>query len=120
MATLIKTDIAEKLYEDRALQLSKLDAQHLVDSFFHLLTESFIAGCDVKLSGFGNFCVRYKKARPGRNPKTGEEVLIEPRRVVTFRAGQKLKKRVNYPASVSSTTSNAFSTDVCVQSPEEA
>ena len=53
-----------------------------------------MSGLDVKISGFGNFILRDKKGRPGRNPKTGEDVLISPRRVVTFRAGQKLKSRV--------------------------
>ena len=70
----------------------------MVDAFFDLIAQSLINGEDVKLSSFGNFQVRMKKARPGRNPRTGEEVPIEARRVVTFHASGKLKDSVQAPA----------------------
>ena len=76
------------------LGLSKTDARELVDLFIEELMAPLVVGEKVKLSGFGNFELRDKKARPGRNPKTGENILISPRRVVTFRAGNKLKARV--------------------------
>ena len=74
--------------------LNKKEARELVDSFFEELLSSLAVGEQVKLSGFGNFDIRDKNERPGRNPKTGEKIPITARRVVTFRAGQKLKSRV--------------------------
>ena len=68
--------------------------KEFVEVFFSEISEILVSGLDVKISGFGNFVLRDKKARPGRNPKTGEDVMISSRRVVTFRAGQKLKARV--------------------------
>jgi len=89
---LIKADMAKSLFN--AIGLNKKEARELVDSFFQELEASLVAGEQVKLSMFGNFDLRDKKERQGRNPKTGEEVSIPPRRVVTFKAGQKLKARV--------------------------
>ena len=88
-----KADIAEHLFEE--LGLNKREAKDLVDSFFEEIRKSLERGQDVKLSGFGNFELRDKKERPGRNPKTGEEIPITARRVVAFRAGQKIKARMD-------------------------
>jgi integration host factor subunit alpha len=76
------------------LGLNKREARELVDSFFEDLRAALAVWEQVKLSGFGNFDLRDKNKRPGRNPKTGEEIPITARRVVTFRPGQKLKARV--------------------------
>ncbi|MGD2167489.1 MAG: integration host factor subunit alpha, partial [Gammaproteobacteria bacterium] len=76
------------------LGLNKREARELVDSFFEDLRSALATGEQIKLSGFGNFDLRDKNQRPGRNPKTGEEIPITARRVVTFRPGQKLKSRV--------------------------
>ncbi len=89
---LTKADIAEKLFED--LGLNKREAKEIVELFFEEIKRSLEGGEQVKLSGFGKFELRDKNGRPGRNPKTGEEIPITPRRVVTFRTGQKLKARV--------------------------
>ncbi len=89
---LTKAEIAERLYEE--LGLNKREAKELVEMFFEEVRGALENGDQVKLSGFGNFDVRDKKQRPGRNPKTGEEIPITARRVVTFRPGQKLKARV--------------------------
>ena len=89
---LTKADMAEKLYEE--LGLNKREAKELVELFFEEVRAALEAGDQVKLSGFGNFDLRDKNQRPGRNPKTGEEIPITARRVVTFRPGQKLKARV--------------------------
>jgi integration host factor subunit alpha len=89
---LTKADFAEKLYED--LGLNKREAKELVEIFFEEIKDSLSKGEQVKLSGFGKFELRDKSSRPGRNPKTGEEIPITARRVVTFRSGQKLKARV--------------------------
>lgn len=89
---LTKADMAEKLYEE--LGLNKREAKELVEAFFEEVRAALEAGDQVKLSGFGNFDLRDKNERPGRNPKTGEEIPITARRVVTFRPGQKLKARV--------------------------
>ncbi len=90
---LTKADMAESLFNK--LGLNKQEARELVDLCFEELKASLAVGEPVKLSGFGNFELRDKKERPGRNPKTGEKVLITARRVVTFRPGQKLQARVN-------------------------
>lgn len=89
---LTKADMAEKLYEE--LGLNKREAKELVEMFFEEVRAALESGDQVKLSGFGNFDLRNKNERPGRNPKTGEEIPITARRVVTFRPGQKLKARV--------------------------
>jgi integration host factor subunit alpha len=95
---LTKADFAEKLFDE--LGLNKREAKDLVELFFEEIKESLERGEEVKLSGFGKFELRDKTSRPGRNPKTGEEVAITARRVVTFRAGQKLKARVEAYAGV--------------------
>ncbi|MDT8388370.1 MAG: integration host factor subunit alpha [Thiogranum sp.] len=89
---LTKADMAERLFED--LGLNKREAKELVELFFEEIRTALENGKQVKLSGFGNFDLREKNQRPGRNPKTGEEIPISARRVVTFRPGQKLKARV--------------------------
>lgn len=89
---LTKADMAERLFDE--LGLNKREAKEMVEMFFEKVREALQDGEQVKLSGFGNFDLREKKERPGRNPKTGEEIPISARRVVTFRPGQKLKARV--------------------------
>ncbi|WP_295583598.1 integration host factor subunit alpha [uncultured Lamprocystis sp.] len=89
---LTKADMAEHLFD--ALGLNKREAKDLIESFFEEIRTALERGEEVKLSGFGNFDLREKNERPGRNPKTGEEIPITARRVVTFRPGQKLKARV--------------------------
>jgi integration host factor subunit alpha len=99
MAALTKAEMAEKLYEE--LGLNKREAKEIVEMFFEEIRTALESGNQVKLSGFGNFDLRDKNQRPGRNPKTGEEIPISARRVVTFRPGQKLKARVEaYAGSV--------------------
>lgn len=99
MGALTKADIAEKLYQE--LGLNKREAKELVEMFFEEIRAGLESGHQVKLSGFGNFDLRDKNQRPGRNPKTGEEIPISARRVVTFRPGQKLKARVEaYAGSI--------------------
>jgi len=93
-----KADLAETLFNE--LGLNKREAKEFVELFFEKLRVSLEAGTSVKLSGFGNFGVRDKSSRPGRNPKTGEEIPISARRVVTFKASQKLKDRVAKNADV--------------------
>jgi integration host factor subunit alpha len=92
MPALTKNDMAEKLFEE--LGLNKREAKELVEQFFEEIRICLENNEQVKLSGFGNFDLRDKRQRPGRNPKTGEEIPISARRVVTFRPGQKLKARV--------------------------
>ena len=89
---LTKADMAKSLFN--AIGLNKKEARELVDSFFQELETCLADGESIKLSGFGNFDLRDKKERPGRNPKTGEKIPISARRVVAFRPGQKLKARV--------------------------
>jgi integration host factor subunit alpha len=89
---LTKADMAAKLFDE--LGLNKREAKEMVEMFFEEVRQSLEQGRQVKLSGFGNFDLREKKQRPGRNPKTGKEIPISARRVVTFRPGQKLKARV--------------------------
>jgi integration host factor subunit alpha len=89
---LTKATMAEMLFDE--LGLNKREAKEFVEQFFEEIRVALEAGHDVKLSGFGNFVLRNKDERPGRNPKTGEEIPISARRVVTFRPGQKLKARV--------------------------
>jgi integration host factor subunit alpha len=89
---LTKADFAEQLFEE--LGLNKREAKDVVELFFEEIKAALEKGEQVKISGFGKFELRDKKSRPGRNPKTGEEIPITARRVVTFRSGQKLKARV--------------------------
>ncbi|CAK0770448.1 integration host factor subunit alpha [Gammaproteobacteria bacterium] len=90
--TLTKATLADHLFQQLALNVR--EAKDLVEVFFGEIKQTLESGQQVKLSGFGNFNLLEKKPRPGRNPKTGEDVLIAPRRVVTFSASPKLKKRV--------------------------
>lgn len=87
-----KADFAEKLFDE--IGLNKREAKEMVELFFEEIKTSLEHGEQVKISGFGKFELRDKNSRPGRNPKTGEEIPITARRVVTFRTGQKLKTRV--------------------------
>ncbi len=89
---LTKAEMAERLFDE--MGLNKREAKELVEQFFEEVRLSLENNEQVKLSGFGNFDLRDKRERPGRNPKTGEEIPIQARRVVTFRPGQKLKSRV--------------------------
>ncbi len=95
---LTKADMAESLFNK--LGLNKAEARELVDLYFEELIACLADAEQVKLSGFGNFYLRDKNERPGRNPKTGEKVLITARRVVTFSPGNKLKARVEAYAGI--------------------
>ena len=90
--TLTKAELAELLFE--RLGLNKRESKDMVEAFFQHLHDALVRGDEVKLSGFGNFDLREKPQRPGRNPKTGEAVAITARRVVTFHASAKLKAAV--------------------------
>ena len=92
MGALTKAKMADQLFDE--LGLNKREAKEIVELFFGEIRDSLESNVQVKLSGFGNFDLREKGERPGRNPKTGEEIPITARRVVTFRPGQKLKARV--------------------------
>ncbi len=90
--TLTKAELAEMLFE--RVGLNKREAKDMVETFFDEIRDALGRGESVKLSGFGNFQLRDKPQRPGRNPKTGEEIPISARRVVTFHASQKLKSQI--------------------------
>jgi len=90
--TLTKAELSEILFEK--VGLNKTEAKEMVETFFEEIRISLEKGENVKLSGFGNFELRLKSERPGRNPKTGEEIPIKARRVVTFHSSQKLKSSV--------------------------
>jgi integration host factor subunit alpha len=90
--SLTKAEMSERLFED--VGLNKREAKEFIDAFFDVLTGTLESGRSIKLSSFGNFDLRKKNQRPGRNPKTGLAIPISARRVVTFRPGQKLKARV--------------------------
>ena len=94
---LTKAQLADLLFEQ--IGLNKRESKDMVDAFFDLIVQSLIDGKDVKLSGFGNFQIRTKAPRPGRNPRTGEEIPIEARRVVTFHASSKLKEQIQGSAA---------------------
>ncbi|WP_293730767.1 integration host factor subunit alpha [uncultured Actinobacillus sp.] len=89
---LTKIEIADNLVHKHGL--TKAEAKAIVESFFEEIRSTLASGIDVKLSGFGNFELRDKSSRPGRNPKTGESVPVSARRVVVFKPGQKLRARV--------------------------
>ncbi|MCI5763600.1 integration host factor subunit alpha [Actinobacillus porcinus] len=89
---LTKIEIAENLVKKHGL--TKAEAKAIVESFFEEIRSTLEQGNDVKLSGFGNFELRDKSSRPGRNPKTGESIPVSARRVVVFKPGQKLRARV--------------------------
>ena len=87
--TLTKAELAELLFE--RLGLNKRESKDMVEAFFDLVHATLVSGDDVKISGFGNFNIRRKAPRPGRNPRTGEAIPIKARHVVTFHASHKLK-----------------------------
>jgi integration host factor subunit alpha len=87
--TLTKAELAELLFD--RLGLNKRESKDMVEAFFELIHGTLVDGADVKLSGFGNFQIRRKAPRPGRNPRTGEAIPIKARNVVTFHASHKLK-----------------------------
>ena len=97
LPTLTKAELAEMLFEQ--VGLNKREAKDMVETFFEEIRDALERGESVKLSGFGNFQLRDKPQRPGRNPKTGEEIPITARRVVTFHASHKLKSIVEAKAS---------------------
>ena len=92
MSTLTKADMIDHL--TIRLRMPRQDARLIVDTFFREISQSLADGKEVKLSGFGNFELKDKKSRPGRNPKTGEEIPVKARRVVTFKAGQKFRSEI--------------------------
>jgi integration host factor subunit alpha len=94
---LTKAQLAELLFEQ--IGLNKRESKDMVDAFFDLVSNSLVDGDDVKITGFGNFQIRTKSPRPGRNPRTGEAIPIAVRRVVTFHASQKLKEQIQAGAS---------------------
>lgn len=93
MTALTKADLAEQITDK--LGLNNRESKELVDLFFDEIRVTLADGKEVKLSGLGNFTLRTKAARPGRNPKTGEDKMISPRKVVTFRGGQKFRMRID-------------------------
>ena len=101
MITLTKLELADLLFDK--VGLNKREAKDMVETFFEEIRLALEAGDSVKLSGFGNFQLRDKPQRPGRNPKTGEEIPISARRVVTFHASQKLKSMVEQHYAVKHT-----------------
>ena len=90
--TLTKAQLSDLLFEQ--IGLNKRESKDMIDAFFDLVSTSLVEGDDVKITGFGNFQIRTKAPRPGRNPRTGEAIPIDARRVVTFHASQKLKEQI--------------------------
>ena len=90
--TITKDSLVEMVHNE--VGLNKREAKELIECFFEQIKKSLENGNDIKLSGFGNFILRNKSPRPGRNPKTGAEVIITQRRVVTFKSGLKLKSKL--------------------------
>ena len=95
---LTKAQLADLLFDQ--IGLNKRESKEMVDAFFDLVSQSLVEGDDVKLSGFGNFQIRTKAPRPGRNPRTGELIPIQARRVVTFHASSKLKEQIQAAAGL--------------------
>ena len=91
--TLTRANLSEAIYNE--IGLSRMESSDIVESVLDEISQSLVKGKDVKLSSFGTFSVRHKNSRIGRNPKTGEEVPISPRRVLSFRASHVLKDRIN-------------------------
>ncbi len=89
---LTKAQLAELLFDQ--IGLNKRESKDMIDAFFNLISKKLVDGEDVKISGFGNFQIRTKAPRPGRNPRTGQSIPIEARRVVTFHASHKLKEQI--------------------------
>ena len=94
---LTKAHLADLLFEQ--IGLNKRESKDMVDAFFDLICDKLVNGEDVKISGFGNFQIRTKAPRPGRNPRTGEAIAIQARRVVTFHASHKLKEQIQQSES---------------------
>ena len=94
MATMTKADIVEQVY-DSLEGFSKKESADIVEMVFESIKETLENGEKIKISGFGNFVVRQKKERTGRNPQTGEEIRIAPRKVLTFKPSQVLKNAIN-------------------------
>ena len=90
--TITKDSLVEMIHNE--VGLNKRESKELIECFFEQIKASLENGNDIKFSGFGNFILRNKSPRPGRNPKTGEEVIISERRVVTFKSGLKLKSKL--------------------------
>ena len=90
--TITKDSLVQMVHNE--IGLNKREAKDLIESFFEEIKKSLEDGNDIRLSGFGNFHLRDKAPRPGRNPKTGIEVTISSRRVVTFKSGLKLKSKL--------------------------
>ena len=89
---LTKAQLADLLFDQ--IGLNKRESKDMIDAFFDLIAQSLVDGNDVKISGFGNFQIRTKAPRPGRNPRTGEAIPIQARRAVTFHASHKLKEQI--------------------------
>lgn len=89
---LTKAQLAELLFDQ--IGLNKRESKDMIDAFFDLISQRLVEGEDVKISGFGNFQIRTKAPRPGRNPRTGQAIPIQARRVVTFHASHKLKEQI--------------------------
>lgn len=98
---LTKAQLADMLFEQ--IGLNKRESKDMIDAFFDLIAASLVDGTDVKISGFGNFQIRTKAPRPGRNPRTGEAIPIQARRVVTFHASHKLKEQIQDEGKTAST-----------------
>ena len=94
---LTKAQLAELLFEQ--IGLNKRESKDMIEAFFDLISDSLVEGHDVRISGFGNFQIRTKAPRPGRNPRTGESIPIEARRVATFHASHKLKDQIQGDAN---------------------
>lgn len=90
--TVTRADLSEAVYQE--VGLSRNESAELVESILSQISTSLVAGDNVKISSFGSFLVRHKGGRIGRNPKTGEEVPIAPRRVLVFRPSQVMKERI--------------------------
>ena len=93
MKTITRADVAETIYEE--IGLSRKDSTDILDMILDEMTNELVKGNDVKLSSFGTFALRNKKARAGRNPKTGVEAVISPRRVISFKPSQTMRKIIN-------------------------
>jgi integration host factor subunit alpha len=89
---LTKAQLAELLFDQ--IGLNKRESKDMIEAFFDLISQRLVEGEDVKISGFGNFQIRTKAPRPGRNPRTGQAIPIQARRVVTFHASHKLKEQI--------------------------
>ena len=96
---LTKAQLADLLFEQ--IGLNKRESKDMIDAFFDLISTSLVDGTDVKISGFGNFQIHTKAPRPGRNPRTGEAIPIQARRVVTFHASHKLKEQIQEDSKAS-------------------